>query len=410
MNAITLNSPQFASSQVSRPFVYQSNSMMLHSNQDNETKLNKQDPYQVLQNLIINQETGKLIVQNPLDEFVNWHIYLGNGKIHFANSSVGARERLGYLLGHYVKEQRIKLPEPLTDDYQYLCQLWNNKIFSFQQTRSILSQCTQEALVQVLSLPKTFCEFDPKGRLEHLFLNLDLDQIIVPIKHKIRYWWELRSEINSPFQRPLVEDWDKFNSHLAQQKTEGYHQLKHFNQCLENLSCLYTIAGRTQMSTLQLGLMLRPLIKAGEIKMLSYQDIQIDNRPLIACVDNRPAIQRVVKFTLENSGFRTISIEDPFNALAVLMSQKPSLVLINVDLPDVNGYQLCSLCRKSTSLKDIPIIMLMENDSIINRVKTKLAGASGYIQKPFLPNEMVQLIRDCLARIPFQSSTSLALN
>jgi DNA-binding response OmpR family regulator len=54
--------------------------------------------------------------------------------------------------------------------------------------------------------------------------------------------------------------------------------------------------------------------------------------------------------------------------------------------------------------------MLMENNSIIDSVKTKLSGASGYIQRPFLVNEMVQSIRNRLAKTPFQSSRSLAPN
>ncbi|MFM8295344.1 MAG: response regulator, partial [Microcystaceae cyanobacterium] len=316
------------------------------------------------------------------------------GKIHFANSSVGARERLGYLLGHYVKEQRIKLPEPLTDDYQYLCQLWNKKIFSFQQTRSILSQCTQEALVQVLSLPKTLCEFDPKGRLEHLFLNLDLDQIIIPIKHKIRYWWELRSDINSPFQRPLVENWDKLHEVLAKTQLYGQHWIKRFHRCLEELNCLYGIASRTELSTLQLALLLRPLIRTGEIKMLPYQEIQTDHCPLIVSVEHRPNVQRMIHFTLENSGFRSLNLENPFKALTVLLNQQPAAILIDADLPEMNGYQLCSFCRKSSQLKNTPIILLRNGDNIVDTIRARLVGATGSLRQPFLPQALLQTLRE----------------
>lgn len=90
-----------------------------------------QRPAQILQTLITQQETGKLTIYSSLDEFVSWQVYLGNGRIHFANSGVGVMERLNYLLGDYLHKGQIKLPKQLTDDYRYLCDLWKEGIFFF---------------------------------------------------------------------------------------------------------------------------------------------------------------------------------------------------------------------------------------------------------------------------------------
>ncbi|BFM39987.1 response regulator [Synechocystis sp. LKSZ1] len=360
-------------------------------------------PYQLLRQLVADKVTGKLTIQNPFDEFVNWQIYLGNGKIHFANSAAGSIERLNYLLGSHLHQRKITLPPQLTDDYRYLCDLWKQEIFSFQQTRSILTQFTQEALVQILSLPKTTCYLDPKGGLEQLFLNLNLEQVIAPVQHKIRYWWELRSEVNSPFQRPLVEDWNRVQTTLAKAHHQSNGWLKKLHHALESLQCLYGIASQTQLSTLQLAMLLRPLIKTGEITMLPYQEIQTDNRPLVVCINDRPAIQRMVQYTLVANGFKTMALEDPFKALAILLSQQPSLVFMDAQMQDMSGYELCSLCRKTPSLKDLPIIMLTDNDNLIERLRAKLAGASGFLQKPFLPQELLQSIQGQLpARISLE--------
>ena len=353
-------------------------------------------PHNLLKSLVENQVTGKLTIQNPFDEFVNWQVYLGNGKIHFANSATGSVERLNYLIGSPLHQRKISLPPQIDNDYQYLCELWKKNIFSFQQTRSILTQATQEALVQILSLPKTTYTFERESNLETLFLNLDLTKVTTPIKHKIRYWWELRSDVNSPFQRPLVENWDRFNHILSKTKQYSQNWLKQFHHCLEDLNCLYSIASSTDLSTLQLALMMRPLIKTGEIKMLPYQEIQTDNRPLIISVSDRPGEQRVIQYTLESGGFRTLTIEDPFKALAVLLSQQPNVILINEAMNEINGYQLCSLFRKSSLLKNVPILMLGERNDLTSRIRGKLAGASGYIHKPVLPQTLLTSVNQAL--------------
>ncbi len=350
-------------------------------------------PYKLLQKLIDDKVSGKLVIQNPFDEYVRWQVYLGNGKIHVANSGVGSSERLNYLLGNYLNNRDIQLPPQLTDDYQYICNLWKKEIFSFQQTRSILTQCTQEALIQILSLPKTTCYFDTKDKLDQLFLNLDFEQVVSPVMDKVRYWWQLRAEINSPFQRPLVEDWEKVEKFLTLSKVKEKGWINKLNSSLENLHSLYKIGNLTGLSTLQLAVFLRPLIKSGDVKMLSYQDLQEDNRPSVLYVGDRMPVQRMINFTLERSGFKTLSIDDPFKALAVLLSQQPDMVLIDANMPDINGYQLCSLCRKTEVMKNLPIILLGDEDSLVSRIKAKLSGASDYLKKPFLPQELVKTIK-----------------
>jgi twitching motility two-component system response regulator PilG len=350
-------------------------------------------PASLLNALVNQQVTGRLTIQNPFDEFVNWQVYLGNGRIHFANSANGSVERLNYLIGSALNRRRVTIPEHLSNDYQYICELWKNDVFSFQQSRSILNQATQEALVQILSLPKSQYDFSPNDGLDHIFLNLDLAKTVSPIKHKIRYWWNLRSDINSPFQRPLVENWTKLNQVVSKTQLYGQHWFKRFHTSLQDLDCLYQIAGKTEMSTLQLALLLRPLIKTGEIKMLPYQEIQVDHRPLVAYVDHLKANQRQVGYALNQGGFRPLALEDPFKALAVLLNQKPNLILINTDLPEMNGYQLCALCRKSKQFKETPILLMGNKDNLTAKIRSKLSGASGFISQPFLPQELLQTLR-----------------
>ncbi len=371
-------------------------SSVLSSSSPDNTPLYQAIPAQLLHSLVAKEATGKLIIQNPFDEFVYWQVYLGDGRIHLANSANGCAERINYLIGSTLRQRGIQVPTKIKDDYLYLSELWKKDVFSFQQTRSILTQATQEALVQVLSLPKTSYRFSQEKELSELFLNLDLEKTTIPIKHKIRYWWQLRSYINSPFQRPLVENWDTLRRALAQNNLHGQHWFKRLHSCLENLNCLYEIASQLEISTLDLALMLQPLIKTGEIKMLSYQEIQTDDRLAVAYVDQRDAHQRMMSYSLDKGGFRPSILDDPFRALTVLLNSPPDLIIINTDLSDMNGYQLCSFCRKSNQLKNVPILLLGKGNNLVTSIRTKLCQASGYLSEPFLPQELLDKVNELL--------------
>ncbi|MBD2652796.1 response regulator [Synechocystis sp. FACHB-383] len=370
----------------------------LQKSQDNEIK--RAIPRELLEQLMAEQFTGQLVIRNPFDEFVDWQIYLGNGKIHFANSAVGNGKRLNYMLGKLFQQGHLQLPAQLDSDYNYICELWKKKYFSFQQTRSVLTQFTQEALVQALSLPKTEYRLDPNNKLRHLFLNLNLEQAVGPIEKKVNYWWELRSEINSPFQRPLVQDVRKLQGTLAKANFETTEEFwKAFQQSLENLNCLYDIASATKLSTLQLAIAMRNLIKAGDITMLPYQEIAIDNRPLVVSVDENQTHQHVVEYTLEKGGYRVNTITDPFKALASLQGQSPDLILINADMEKMDGYQLASLCRKSPQLKQVPIMLMVENDNLVHSIKAKMSGVNDNLQKPFLPQDLLLKVKTNLREV-----------
>ncbi|AIE72542.2 response regulator [Synechocystis sp. PCC 6714] len=366
------------------------------------TLITKQVPSQFLQTLIAENATGRLMVHNPMDELVTWQVYLGKGKINFANSGVGSIQRVQYLLGNYLNKNKISLPPQITDDYKYICELWKKEVFSFQQTRSILTQFTQEALVQFLALPSAECSFNQDDSLKDLFLNLDLDKTIQSVEHKIRYWGELHPHISSPFQRPLVENWQEIKAMLNLSHRRSEQWCEQLLDGLKNLSCLYELARKTNSSALELALFLHPQIKSGEIKMLAYQELSVDNYnlPVVISVNNRPSVQEVVRQTLGQRGFKVVCIDDPCHALAAAISHNPQLILIDAEMPEISGYELCRLLRKSSAVRETPIILLNQNDGVMEQIQGRLAKASGQINKQFLSQQLLQVRKDYLNSPP----------
>ena len=115
-------------------------------------------------------------------------------------------------------------------------------------------------------------------------------------------------------------------------------------------------------------------------------------RPLIACIDDSKTIQKQVRGILLLSGYEVLGITEPAQALTALVRQKPAAILMDVNMPDIDGYELCSMLRQSRQLREIPIIMLTGRDGILDRIRAKTLGVNFYLTKPFHPEHLVESI------------------
>lgn len=138
------------------------------------------------------------------------------------------------------------------------------------------------------------------------------------------------------------------------------------------------------------------MVEAGGIQFLSYQKVEKQERPLIACIDDSHGIQRIIKMTLIAGGFDVMSITEPAKAMSRFVHQKPDLILMDINMPEIDGYKLAYMLRKSVLLADIPIMMLTGRDGVLDRVKARMVGAVGYICKPFEPQKLIQSIHENL--------------
>jgi DNA-binding response OmpR family regulator len=90
-----------------------------------------------------------------------------------------------------------------------------------------------------------------------------------------------------------------------------------------------------------------------------------------------------------HAGYRFISIQDSFKALPDLISNKPDIIFLDLGMPIVNGYEICSQIRRVSILKDIPVIILTGRDGLIDRMRAKVVGATAFLTKPIDIEEIV---------------------
>lgn len=349
-------------------------------------------PGQVLQGLIGRKVSGTVTIYDPLDNSVFWHLYLGDGKLHFATSGMGKSERLAYLLGQLFPKTKFPIPDPLSNDYAYVCKIWQMGKLSLKQVRHVLFFITQEAIAQFLALPRAAVTFERSLGLDPLLLSLSLKQMVRPLQPTMRQWVQLRSDVSSPFQRLYLADVEA----IASQSWLDLREVTFVSQIaalLNNKLTLYELSTQTGVSTVELGIRLQPFIQAKAIQVYPYKAVPQAPRPLIACIDDSKATQRIVKMTLEATGFEVISVTDPAQALSTFARNRPQLVLMDINMPDIDGYELCRMFNQSHLLKDIPVIMLTGRDGLLDRIRARMVGASDYIAKPFNPQNLIQLVQ-----------------
>ncbi len=126
----------------------------------------------------------------------------------------------------------------------------------------------------------------------------------------------------------------------------------------------------------------------------------------ILIVEDDNDIRELIAFNLEISGFEIMTCDNGEEALSIALNKKPDLILLDVMLPAMNGFEVCKKLKQSRSLKNIPIIMLTartEDEDIIYGLEM---GADDYITKPFRPKILLARVKTALRR----ASSSISVN
>ncbi len=116
----------------------------------------------------------------------------------------------------------------------------------------------------------------------------------------------------------------------------------------------------------------------------------------ILVVDDEPDILKTVTFRLEKLGFDIIEATDGQKALALIQEQRPHLIILDLRLPIMNGWEVCRRVKSDDQLKHIPIILLTATAGAVNSRATKELVAEGVLVKPFEPEELLEMVNKLL--------------
>jgi twitching motility two-component system response regulator PilG len=343
--------------------------------------------------------------------------------------------------------------EPL--DYQSINWLVNEKYLSIAQAAILIEELVKEVIESFLLIKEGTYEFGNKIDKITEFCRLDLQPLVQYCQKQLRAWQSLGPQICSPYQRPyflLQTRAQQKNLPGVQEKLTAWMQgfsLRHLaiimNQDeLQLAQTLYPyIVDRTillhepdppfdklpktfeQISETPINLPnfifklpalsnnIKTTTQVAEIagsttekveqltKRSSATAVANPETPIlsankktytIVCVDDSLTMLKEIKYFLNDEVFTVITISNPVKALMSIIRHNPDLILLDINMDIIDGYELCRLLRNHSLFKTTPIIMVTGNKGIIDRVKAKWVGASGYLTKPFTRSELLKMV------------------
>lgn len=135
------------------------------------------------------------------------------------------------------------------------------------------------------------------------------------------------------------------------------------------------------------------------IEEINHQNEVEESRPkgkTILVVDDSPTVRKLISGKLEKSGHNVVCASDGVEALERIGEIMPDLVLLDITMPRMDGYEVCKQIRSNPEAHNLPIVMISGKDGFFDKVRGKMAGTSGYVTKPFGPETLMKALETYL--------------
>lgn len=204
---------------------------------------------------------------------------------------------------------------------------------------------------------------------------------------------------------------DKAMLRPAVDKMETEKALREFNEAelttlgighlnLRNLqygyNCLQEASQKNPNNVVLSGQVNALLIRLDEIRQQDEAHESMSKGKTILVVDDSPTVRKLIAGKLEKCGHQVVCSSDGVEAMVQLEGMRPDLVLLDITMPRMDGYQVCKLIRGNPATKDVPVVMISGKDGFFDKVRGRMAGTSGYITKPFGPETLMKAVESYL--------------
>lgn len=130
-----------------------------------------------------------------------------------------------------------------------------------------------------------------------------------------------------------------------------------------------------------------------QVKTLQTNNMSISERQTVLIVDDAESITEFIKQLLEERGYSAVGCVNGAEALRLAVEIRPDLILLDIMMPDVDGYAICARLKADNKTKDIPVIFLSALNSAFDKVKAFKCGAVDYITKPVQNDELMARVK-----------------
>lgn len=371
------------------------------------------EAYSLPSSLIGSERTGRFskgaLRESPVGQ--SWFVFFLNGQIIYAtvDPDSNRKSRLRDYLRRYRKESALdNLEKPAVrlsgiaatnaPEYGYLWALLENHLLTPAQGRSIIQSMVHETLFDLLSLHSGAFIFELSPALAPQLMTLEIGSLVAQIMQQVQEWKQFHPHIQSPDQCPVLSNEAKVRENF------NANTLKTLDRWVDGQTSIRKIARHLHKDVLTVARAIYPYIQQGLVQLVypasetpsgkrEWMRAQEETRvPRIVCIDDGVALCKAVEYILKQQGYEVAAISNPIKALSLVFQLKPDLILCDIAMPELDGYEICAMLRRATLFRQTPIVMLTGKDGFIDRVKARMVGATDYLTKPFGEGELLMIL------------------
>ncbi len=356
------------------------------------------------------QATGKLLLEQGEQQ---WQLYFFRGCLVYATGGAHRARRWYRGIGQHCRNFQVDLRDLNAGElweYQLIEQGIAASEMNLEQAKAIVHSSVSEVFFSLIGQSGLRREWRPSEKyfskiIPSLLLSVaEVEQILCSTEQIWQKWKAMGLWLVEPEQAPLLK--------VSAQSPENRFSSSSLN-ALANVfngeNTLWDIAFKKKQCVTVATRALVNYMKQGLVNFRTVPDLPspIEQwrwaaaiagpvRPLIACIDDSPMVCEFLEQILLPAGYRVLKIQDPMQGVGIISIQKPDLIFMDVVMPKTNGFALCSFLRKTPAFRDTPIVFLTGQDSIIDRTRAKLTGASDFLTKPPNPEKVLEVAQKYL--------------
>ena len=366
-----------------------------------------------------NRFSGKLHFKNAQD--IEWIFFLYLGRIVYVTGGRHPTRRWRRNIITYFPQIAEKLQQELqlvnfnnstdivlTWDY-YLLLLWvKQKKINLERVTKYIRALTNEVLFEINQANTV--SFQLFAQEKPSFQPLAMIDAQKQIAHAAKVWqqWiELGFKNILPDLAPQIVNFETLKESSSEKRyqfltavLDGKHSIRDlaFQKKTNNATFLRSIFHYLQMGDIDLSEISDipipvTVTKASEKQQSAKQNIQKEKKPLIVCVAVNPVMNRIMEKVAQVANYDFISEKNYIEAMPLLLDSKPDIIFLDIELPGMNGYEICAQLRKVEDFKKSPIILLGKNITLVERMKSKMSGASELFQQSMDIRSLLNLIK-----------------
>lgn len=366
-----------------------------------------------------------------------WNLYFCQGKLVWATGGFSSLKYLQISLSKYGLEKELNKIDLKNLDYfdsniyNVLTNLYQTKLVKREQLILVIEDQIKEILFDILSAEnyKTL-KYEVKTESLNSFLQFDFKIPLTLVNAEAIYqesyqmwlqWLQKGLQDWSPNLTPIIKNQEELKLLLPELIYARFLKL------IDGKNTLRDLAYKMNKDLVELTYSLKSYIQKGLIELVENPTLVLPSvsepitvvtnqvkselpqpkQPLVVCIDDSLQVLQIMEQILTKAGYQFMGIQDPIQAVPKLLSCNPDLIFLDLGMPMINGYEVCSQLQRVSKLSDVPVVMLTGQNGIIDKIRAKIVGASSFISKPIEKEKILATVKEFVWQNSSESSSQL---